>query len=96
MSKKLHAIIAGAGVGGLTAAVALARAGLRVTLLERAGVLGEVGAGLQLAPNATSCLARLGLLDRVSVFASAPEQLRIRRGRDGKELTRVPLGPIAD
>ena len=89
-------IIAGAGVGGLTAAVALARAGLRVTILERAPVLGEVGAGLQLAPNATSCLARLGLLERVSPFASTPEHLRIRRGRDGEELARVPLGVIAD
>ena len=65
MPDRLHAVIAGAGIGGLAAAVALSRAGLRVTVLERAPVVEETGAGLQLAPNATGLLRELGILDRV-------------------------------
>ena len=96
MAEDLHAVIAGAGVGGLTAALALARAGLRVSLLERAPVLGETGAGIQLAPNATGVLAELGLLERVMQAALTPEYLRIRRARDGVELAHFPLGVIAE
>ena len=96
MAEKLHAIIAGAGVGGLTAAIALSRAGLRVTLLERAKALAEAGAGIQLAPNATGVLAELGLLERVMQSALSPEYLRIRRASDGVELAHFPLGVIAE
>ena len=96
LTQQLHAVIAGAGVGGLSAAFALARAGLRVTVLERAPVIEEAGAGRQRAPNATGRLRDLGLLDRVMKFASTPEALRIRRARDGRELARLPLGPIAE
>ena len=96
VTRQTHAVIAGAGIGGLAAAIALARAGLRVTLIERAPVLGEAGAGLQLAPNATGRLREMGLLDKILKYATAPEALRIRRARDGHELARLPLGPIAD
>jgi len=96
MAQTPHAVIAGAGVGGLTAALALARAGLRVTLLERANSLGEAGAGIQLAPNASGVLAELGLLDRVMLAALTPEQVRIRRASDGVELAHFPLGVIAE
>ncbi len=96
MAEKLHAIIAGAGIGGLTAAIALARAGLRVTLLERARTIQETGAGLQLAPNATGVLGELGLIDYVMQAALTPEHLRIRRASDGVELSSFPLGVIAE
>ena len=96
MPDQLHAVIAGAGIGGLAAAVALAQAGLRVTVLERAPVIEEAGAGLQLAPNATGPLRDMGVLDRVMKFAVVPDHLRMRRARDGAELARLPLGPIAD
>ncbi len=96
MAEKLHAIIAGAGIGGLTAAIALARAGLRVTLLERARAIEETGAGIQLAPNATGVLADLDLLDFVMQAALTPEHLRIRRASDGVELSSFPLGVIAE
>ena len=60
MSEAPHALIAGAGIGGLTAALCLARSGFRVSLLERAEILAEVGAGLQISPNASAILRDLG------------------------------------
>jgi salicylate hydroxylase len=88
-------VIAGAGIGGLTAALALSQAGCGVHVLERAGALTEVGAGLQLSPNATRVLRRLGVLDIIRLCACAPEALRIRRGRDGHLLALAPLGDSA-
>lgn len=96
MTDHLHVIIAGAGVAGLTSAALLARDGHRVTILERADVLEEVGAGLQLSPNATSIYAELGILDRLLRFALAPEALRVRRARDGAELMNLQYGPLAE
>ncbi|MGO9133865.1 MAG: FAD-dependent monooxygenase [Methylovirgula sp.] len=90
MSDAPHALIAGAGIGGLTAALCLARAGFRVSLFERAKVLQEVGAGLQISPNASSILRDLGVLPHVS-GALAPQALNIRRGRDGDLLQSLPL-----
>ena len=95
MARTAHALIAGAGIGGVAAAIALARAGLRVTVLERVPLIEEVGAGLQLSPNATRVLERFGVLGRIQDVATEPEALRIRRGRDGATLVRMPLGPLA-
>jgi len=92
----LHAIIAGGGIGGLTAAIALARVGVRSTVLERAPVLEEAGAGIQVSPNAANVFQDIGVIDRVLSWSLAPEALRVRRGRDGAELMRLPLGPLAD
>ncbi len=89
-------VIAGAGIAGLTAAIALAEAGLEVMLLDRSALLGEAGAGLQLSPNATRVLGRLGVLGRVSQTAVKLEAVRIRRGRDGADLARLPLGDEAE
>jgi salicylate hydroxylase len=86
-----HAVIAGAGIGGLTAALSLARAGWRVSLYEKAKVLEETGAGLQLSPNAGAVLRNLGVLERVTPFALRPEAIRIRRARDGAILVVMPL-----
>ena len=80
----------------MSAAIALARANYDVTLLERADVIGEVGAGLQLSPNATRILNEWGVLARLGSAVSQPEALRIRRARDGEELMRMPLGPVAE
>ncbi len=91
MSDAPHALIAGAGIGGLTAALCLARAGFRVTLLERAKLLEEVGAGLQISPNASAILRDLGVLPHLSGAALAPEALCIRRARDGASLQLLPL-----
>lgn len=87
-----RAIIAGAGIAGLAAAIALSHAGFKVAIYERANTLDEFGAGLQLTPNATRILARLGALDRVLPVASKPRAVIVRRGSDDTELTRMPLG----
>jgi salicylate hydroxylase len=86
-----HAVIAGAGIGGLCAAICLARAGWRVSLYEKAKVLEETGAGLQLSPNASAILARLGVIERLTPFALRPKAIRIRRARDGATLAVMPL-----
>lgn len=96
MSSSLHVIIAGAGVAGLTAALALARHGHRITILERAHVIEEIGAGLQLSPNATAIYREIGVLERILRFALAPEILRVRRGRDAVEIMSLPYGPLAE
>ncbi len=87
-----HIAVAGAGIGGLAAALALAKTGCRVSVFERAPALLEIGAGLQLSPNATAVLRRLGVLDRIERTAVALEALEIRRGRDGVTLARMDLG----
>lgn len=85
-------IIAGAGIGGLTAALALAQAGLRVRVLEQAARLEEAGAGIQLSSNATRILIGLGLEDRLLPRVVAPECIRVRRAADGRDIARIPVG----
>ncbi len=87
-------IVAGAGIGGLTASLALAERGFRVTLLEQAGQLEETGAGIQLSPNAMSILSALGLEPRLKKHAVAPDAVEIKTAR-GHTLSRVPLGDEA-
>lgn len=96
MSQSLHAVIAGAGIGGLTAALVLARSGHRVTIVERAARLEEAGAGLQLSPNAVAILEQYGLLKDVMRHAMVPDALAVRSGRNGHELMRLQLGPVAE
>jgi salicylate hydroxylase len=83
-------IIAGAGIGGLTAALALARHGFRVTVLEQTERLAEIGAGIQLSPNASRLLLELGLGELLRPHVVTPVALRVRDGR-GREIVRMPL-----
>src|ERR1044072_7719828 len=73
-------VIAGAGIGGLTAALTLVRAGFRVVVPEQAERREEVGAGIQLSPNATHMLRALGLTERLQPHVVAPEAIRIIKG----------------
>ena len=85
-------MIAGGGVGGLTTALALAaKAGQPSLLLERASAFREVGAGLQLSPNASRILRALGVLDAVTDAPVVPDHVRLRRGSDGADLAKISL-----
>ena len=83
-------IVAGAGIGGLTASLALAKQGFRVILLEKAERLEEAGAGLQLSPNASRVLIDLGLKPRLS-RAVTPEAVCLMSAKNGREITRLSL-----
>lgn len=89
-------VIAGAGIAGLTAALAFARRGFAVQIYERAARLDEVGAGLQLSPNATSLLRELGVLDMLQRVAVRPEDVTLVDARTLKTLARVRLGAFAE
>lgn len=88
-------IVAGAGIGGLTAALALAARGFRVVILEKAERLEEAGAGLQLSPNASRVLIELGLERRLSETAIVPEAVTVMSGPAGRPIVRLPLGEAA-
>src|SRR5438309_1572537 len=87
--------VAGAGIGGLTAALSLAAKGFRVIILEKAERLEEAGAGLQLSPNASRILVDLGLRSRLAPRAVTPEAINIMSARAGGEIARLPLGEAA-
>jgi 3-hydroxybenzoate 6-monooxygenase len=85
-------LVVGGGIGGLTTALCGARAGLSVRVLEQASAYGEIGAGIQLAPNATRILDRLGLLERVVEVGVLPRRLVLADAVTTRELTHLPLG----
>jgi 2-polyprenyl-6-methoxyphenol hydroxylase-like FAD-dependent oxidoreductase len=89
-------VIAGAGIGGLTAALTVTRAGFRAVVLEQAPLLEEAGAGIQLSPNATRVLFDLGLADKLRPLAVAPQAIRIVRASSGRDIVRIPLGSTAE
>ena len=92
----MRVIVAGAGIGGLAAALAVARRGADVVVLERASGFGEVGAGLQLAPNATRVLIGLGLEAGLRRIGFAPAAAEVRDTSDGRLLLRTELGAAAE
>jgi salicylate hydroxylase len=85
-------VVIGGGVGGLTAALALAQGGHRVQVLERASRFAQAGPGLRLAPNATAVLDRLGLLDQVLELGARPRRAVLRDLGSGADLAELDLG----
>ncbi len=90
MDKRM--LVIGGGIGGLAAALACARAGVAVELLERASEFTEVGAGVQLGPNVVKLLDAWGLRDALSAVAAFPERLQVRSASTGAELGMLRLG----
>ncbi len=84
-------VIAGGGIGGLAAALGLARKGQASIVLEQASKLGEIGAGIQLGPNAFHCFDYLGVGDRARAEAVYIDRLRLMDGLNGEEICHIPL-----
>ena len=97
MSKrKLHIVIAGAGIGGLTTALCALHFGHSVTVIERAPKLLGIGAGIQLSPNAMRVMDKIRLTDSLKQGGFTPEGIELRMGRSGRTLFRAPLGQTAE
>lgn len=90
----MQALIAGGGIGGLAAALAVARAGWDVRLYERAPVFSEVGAGIQLSPNVVKVLHGWGLADALAAVAAFPGRLEVRSAISGETLGVLRLGGV--
>ncbi|MBV9565377.1 MAG: FAD-dependent monooxygenase, partial [Bradyrhizobium sp.] len=85
-------LIAGGGIGGLATALGLAQKGFRSILLEKASALGEIGAGIQLGPNAFHAFDYLGVGEAARGMAVYIDQLRLMDALTADEITHVNLG----
>src|SRR5215469_16040686 len=90
--KDEQVLIVGGGIGGLTAALALARKGIPSQVIEQAAEFKEIGAGIQIGPNAFWMLERLGLVAPISALTVFPNNLIMRDSMTGEEVTRISLG----
>jgi 3-hydroxybenzoate 6-monooxygenase len=90
--KNEQVLIVGGGIGGLTAALALAGQGIPAQLIEQTAEFKEIGAGIQLGPNVFWMFEKLGLIEPISALAVFPENLVMLDSITGEEVTRIPLG----
>jgi salicylate hydroxylase len=88
--------VIGGGIGGLAAALSLLAAGFDVQVYEQAGAVRDVGAGIQISPNASRILSRLGIADESATEGVKPLALHQRRWDDGRTLRRTPLGAAVE
>ncbi|OHW93878.1 salicylate hydroxylase [Colletotrichum incanum] len=86
VDSNLKVIIVGAGIGGLTCAIACRREGFEVVVLERANRIVPMGAGIQVPPNGTKVARQLGFLDKLLQVATTVDAVELRRYEDGKKL----------
>ncbi|HSQ19942.1 MAG TPA: FAD-dependent monooxygenase, partial [Blastocatellia bacterium] len=89
--KDIEIAVVGGGIGGLAAAISLLQAGFDVHVFEQSRVMREVGAGLQVSPNASRVLHRLGLADELAKLGVRPFAFHQRRWKDGRTLLKTPL-----
>ncbi len=91
----MRIVVVGAGIGGLTAALALQKRGFRVQVIEQAQQLGEIGAGVQISPNGNRVLAALGLAAPIAAVASEPLGKRVRLWNTGQTWSLFDLGAVS-
>lgn len=91
----MRVIISGGGIGGLTAALCCIHHGLDVTVLERSQEINDVGAGIQIPPNAMKVFEALGLANNFDEFGFRPEAIEGRMGKSGMHLFSIPLAETA-
>jgi salicylate hydroxylase len=96
MTERVCVAVIGGGIGGLAAAASLLQAGFDVQVYEQAKALGEVGAGINIGPNASRLLHRLGLAERLGACGVKPTTFDQRRWDDGRFLVRAPLGAMVE
>lgn len=94
LGERRSIVIAGAGIGGLTAALALAKRGFPTIVCERTAKLSEVGAGIQLSPNVSSVLASLGIEKSLAGTAAEPRALDVRSGASGRLLNSISFADM--
>lgn len=92
-AKPLDIIIVGAGIAGLSTAIGLHKSGHSIVILEQVREIGEVGAGIQIAPNAARILRRFGLLEQVMQKANVLEALSLRRWENDEVLGSAKMMP---
>jgi len=92
----LSVAVIGGGIGGLAAAASLLQAGFDVQVYEQAGALSEIGAGIQISPNGSRILHRLGLAGALAHRGVRPVGVHQRRWDDGRTLQRAPLGETVE
>jgi salicylate hydroxylase len=91
-TRSVSILIVGGGIAGMATALSFARAGIRVTLIEKNAEFREVGAGMQLAPNCSRILDQLGILEKVQANAVYPKEIVCMDALSGKRLTCIDLG----
>ena len=89
--QRLRIAIIGAGIGGLTLAIALRQRGVTTEVFEQAPALTEIGAAVALSANATRELQRLGVLDAIAAVSTEPTELIYRNWRDGRRIAAYPV-----
>src|ERR1700681_1733985 len=92
MPRKPRIAIVGGGIGGLAAALALEQRGAETIVAEQSGALSEIGAGLNLTPNAIKALRSLGVEDEIEAIGSGSEFLMIRSWQSGRVVSRTRRG----
>jgi len=92
----MKAIVAGGGIGGLTVALCFNHFGWDVEVLEKSSELSEVGAGIQVSPNAMKVFEALGLSEALAERGFRPEAIELRMGMSGMHLIRAPLGEVVE
>lgn len=96
MDGSFDVVIAGGGIAGLSAAIAIGRCGFSVCVLERERKPSEAGAGIQLGPNAVKVLQALGLGEQLAAYAVPTQCIHVRDGLEGGTLIAIPLGKAAE